>query len=109
MSDKISKFESAGMAKRLWANLMDGALFVFAYFIIAMWIFTPLANVFFDYNSKNELGNQYKFTSHLTVNQKRNDDGVLEIVEVKDSAGDYTPLSTSRRYSLCSVSRSYSE
>lgn len=89
MSDKISKFESAGMAKRLWANLMDGALFVFAYFIIAMWIFTPLANVFFDYNSKNELGNQYKFASHLTVNQKRNDDGVLEIVEVKDSTGDY--------------------
>lgn len=87
MSDKIAKFEKAGMAKRLWAAIMDATIFVFTYFLLAIWVFTPIANAAFKYDEKNDLGNQYRFASHLLVNQKRNDDGDLIVVEMKDTTG----------------------
>lgn len=76
------------MAKRLWAAIMDAAVFVFAYFILALWVFTPLANVCFKYNEKYNLGHQYRFASHLLLIQEQNESGDgYVIVEVKDSDG----------------------
>ena len=93
--DKISKYETAPIAKRLFAGIMDAVVFVFVFFGLALWVFTPIANAGLGYNDTVNVGKRYHLSSHLYLPQKINDDGNVIIVEVKDSTGnmdDYTEL-----------------
>ena len=106
-SEKISKYESAPIAKRLLAAIMDATVFIFVFLGLALWVFTPLSNPLFQYQDTVNIGRRYHLSSHLYLPQKINDDGNVVIVEVKDSTGnmmDYTELplydSKSEDYSL---------
>ena len=106
-NEKISKYEPAPIAKRLFAGIMDAAVFIFVFLGLALWVFTPLSNPLFQYQDTVNIGRRYHLSSHLYLPQKINDDGNIIIVEVKDSTGnmmDYTELplynSTSEDYSL---------
>lgn len=101
--DKISKYEPAPIAKRLFAGIMDGAVFLFTFFAFALWVFTPLSNPLFGYDKTQELGKRYWLASHLYLPEKLNDDGEVVVVEVKDSTGNLDDYSTAMLYYHTSV------
>lgn len=88
MSDKISKFEYAPLAKRVFAAIMDGAVFMFVFLLMALWVFRPIANAGLGYRETSELGYRYQLASHLYLAEKQDDNGNKVVVEVKDSTGD---------------------
>ena len=92
---KISHFEPAPIAKRLFAGIMDGAVFLFTFFILALWVTTPIAKAGMHYDDLYKLGERYQLASHLFLAQKSDDNGNVITVEVKDSTGnlsDYDSL-----------------
>lgn len=92
---KISKFEAAPIAKRLFAAMMDAVVFLFTFFLLAVWVMTPIANAGMGYQDKNTIGETYQLASHLYLAQKLDDNGNVINVDVKDSTGklsDYKSL-----------------
>lgn len=92
---KISKYEPAPIAKRLFAGIMDGVIFLFTFFILALWVTTPIANAGLHYQDYYRLGERYQLASHLFLAEKTDDNGNEIIVDVKDSTGnlaDYQSL-----------------
>ena len=92
---KISKYEPAPIAKRLFAGIMDGVIFLFTFFILALWVTTPIANAGLHYQDYYRLGERYQLASHLFLAEKSDDNGNEIIVDVKDSTGnlaDYQSL-----------------
>lgn len=92
---KISSFEAAPIAKRLFAAMMDAVVFLFTFFLLAVWVMTPIANAGMGYQDKNTIGETYQFASHLYLAQKLDDNGNVINVNVKDSTGklsDYKSL-----------------
>lgn len=102
MNDRLMHLEPAPIIKRLWAAIMDAAVLIMTYFAMAIWVFTPIAIAAFGYGDKNDQGYQYRFASHLTINQKQNDDGQYVIVEVKDSTGKYSDYVSTLLYNYSS-------
>ena len=91
----IAKYEPAPIAKRLFAGIMDAAVFIFVFFGLALWVFTPLSDPLFGYHETVNIGKRYHLSSHLFLPQKLDDDGNVVVVEVKNSTGnmnDYTEL-----------------
>ena len=107
MSDKISKYEIAPIAKRLFAGIMDAVVFLFVFFGMALWIFTPIADAAFGYQKSQDLGNRYFLASHLYVMQKTNDDGKIVSVEVKDSTGKFSDYQSAPLYSYTTEDTSF--
>ena len=88
MSDKLSKFEYAPLVKRVFAAIMDAAVFFFVFLGLALWVFRPIANAGLGYRETSELGYRYQLASHLYLAEKQDDDGNKVVVDVKDSTGD---------------------
>ena len=84
---KISSFEAAPIAKRLFAAIMDAVVFLFTFFLLAVWVMTPIANAGMGYQEKNTIGETYQLASHLYLAQKTDDNGNVINVDVKDSTG----------------------
>ena len=94
-SESISKFEAAPIAKRLFADIMDAAVFIFVFFALALWVFTPISDPAFGYTDTVNIGKRYHLSSALYLPQKIDDNGNVIIVSIKDSTGnmnDYTEL-----------------
>ena len=84
---KISSFEAAPIAKRLFAAIMDAVVFLFTFFLLAVWVMTPIADAGLGYGNKNQIGQTYQLASHLYLIQKTDDNGNVINVDVKDSSG----------------------
>ena len=84
---KISSFEAAPIAKRLFAAIMDAVVFLFTSFLLAVWVMTPIANAGMGYQEKNTIGETYQLASHLYLAQKTDDNGNIINIDVKDSTG----------------------
>ena len=84
---KISSFEAAPIAKRLFAAIMDAVVFLFTFFLLAVWVMTPIADAGLGYGNKNQIGQTYQLASHLYLIQKTDDNGNVMNVDVKDSTG----------------------
>ena len=102
-NDRISKYEPAPIAKRLFAGIMDGVVFIFIFLAMALWVFTPIADTAMDYNKTADVGKRYQLGTHLYIPQKTNDDGVVVDVEVKNSTGDLND------YTICMLYNSSNE
>ena len=86
---KISKYEPAPIAKRLFAGIMDGVVFIFTFLALALWAFTPIADATMNYNGTADVGKRYQLGTHLYLPLKTNDDGNVVVVDIKDSTGNY--------------------
>ena len=102
-NDRISRYEPAPIAKRLFAGIMDGVVFVFIFLAMALWVFTPIADAAMAYNSTADVGKRYQLATHLYIPQKINDDGVVVDIEVKNSTGNLDD------YTLCMIYNSSNE
>ena len=102
-NDRISKYEPAPIAKRLFAGIMDGVVFIFIFLAMALWVFTPIADATMAYNSTADVGKRYQLATHLYIPQKINDDGVVVDIEVKNSTGNLDD------YTLCMIYNSSNE
>ena len=71
-NEKISKYEPSPIAKRLFAGIMDAAVFIFVFLGLALWVFTPLSNPLFQYQDTVNIGRRYHLSSHLYLPQKIN-------------------------------------
>lgn len=100
---RISRYEPAPIAKRLFAGIMDGVVFIFIFLAMALWVFTPIADATMAYNSTADVGKRYQLATHLYIPQKINDDGVVVDIEVKDSTGNLDD------YTLCMIYNSSNE
>ena len=98
MKNKIAKYEEGPIAKRLFAAIMDAVVFIFVFFGLALWVFTPIANAGLGYQDANDLGRRYHLASHLYLAQKTNDDGIIVNVAVKDSTGNMLDYSEATLY-----------
>ena len=98
--NSISKYEIAPIAKRLFAGIMDGVVFIFTFLALALWVFTPTADAGMGYNATADVGKRYQLGSHLYVPQKTDDNGNVINVEVKDSTGNYNDYRVSTLYSF---------
>ena len=86
----ISKYEPAPIAKRLFAGIMDGVVFLFTFFALTLWAFTPLADAIFHTGETMAVGQRYQLATHLYLPLKTNDDGNVVVVDIKDSTGNYS-------------------
>lgn len=86
----ISKYEPAPIAKRLFSGIMDGVVFLFTFFALALWAFTPLADAIFHTGETMAVGQRYQLATHLYLPLKTNDDGNVVVVDIKDSTGNYS-------------------
>ena len=100
--NKISKYEIAPIAKRLFAGIMDGVVFLFTFFALALWVFTPIADHGLGYGKTYDEGQTYQLASHLYLPQKMNDDGKVVVVEIKDSTGKYEDYTVTTLYNSSS-------
>lgn len=105
--NKISRYEPAPMAKRLFAGIMDAAVFIFVFLAMALWVFTSIANAAFGYNDINNAGKRYHLATHLYLAQKIDDDGNLVVVPVKDSTGNMNDYSELTLYSSSNENPSF--
>ena len=105
--NKISRYEPAPMAKRLFAGIMDAAVFIFVFLAMALWVFTFIANAAFGYNDINNVGKRYHLATHLYLAQKIDDDGNLVVVPVKDSTGNMNDYSELTLYSSSNENPSF--
>ena len=105
--NKISRYEPAPMAKRLFAGIMDAAVFIFVFLAMALWVFTFIANAAFGYNDLNNVGKRYHLATHLYLAQKIDDDGNLVVVPVKDSTGNMNDYSELTLYSSSNENPSF--
>lgn len=105
--NKISRYEPAPMAKRLFAGIMDAAVFIFVFLAMALWVFTFIANAAFRYNDINNVGKRYHLATHLFLAQKIDDDGNLVVVPVKDSTGNMNDYSELTLYSSSNENPSF--
>lgn len=105
--NKISRYEPAPMAKRLFAGIMDAAVFIFVFLAMALWVFTSIANAAFGYNDINNVGKRYHLATHLFLAQKIDDDGNLVVVPVKDSTGNMNDYSELALYSSSNENPSF--
>lgn len=87
--NSISKYEIAPIAKRLFAGIMDGVVFIFTFLALALWVFTPIADAAMHYNDTADVGKRYQLGTHLYLPLKTNDDGNIVVVDIKDSTGNY--------------------
>ena len=85
---KMSKFEPASLAKRVFAGIMDGAVMLFTFFLFAIFVTTPIANVGLHRNDINNKLLAYQMGSHLVVMEAENEEGETITIEVKDSSGN---------------------
>ena len=97
---KMSKYEPASLAKRVFAGIMDAAVMLFIFFLLAAWALTPIADVAMHRVNKVDQGYTYQFASHLFVLETKNEAGEYETVEVKDSNGKV------RSYNISAIYRS---
>ncbi len=95
---KISHYEPAPIAKRLFAGIMDAAVFLFTFFILALWVTTPIAKAGMHYDDYYLLGERYQLASHLFLAEKSDDNGNDIVVEVKDSTGNLRDYNASTLY-----------
>lgn len=72
------------MGKRVLAALMDAVFFALLWFIMAMYIFTPIANSAFGYSNQMATGYQYQTASHIYLYVQLSTDGTETPIEVKD-------------------------
>ena len=83
-SNSITVIKEGGMGYRLFAGIIDGLCAVFIWLILAMFVFTPIANSAFNYNYKMSYGSHYQVVSQLFVYEQADDAGSMVPVEVKD-------------------------
>ena len=107
MAESISKIEPAPIAKRLFAAIMDALVFIFLFFGLAAFPFTPIAEAGLGYKEINRAETNYFYASHLYVAQKVDDNGDIQIVEVKDFGADFSRYSSLTLYSTTSADPSF--
>ena len=84
----MSKYESAPIAKRLFAAIMDAAVFIFVFFCLAFLVMWPIINEAMGYKDTIALGRRYQLASHLFFAEKKDDNDNYDVLEVKDTNGN---------------------
>lgn len=88
MSDKLSKYESAPIAKRLFAAIMDATVFIFVFFCLAFLVMWPIINEAMGYKETIALGRRYQLASHLFFAEQKDENDKYVVLDVKDTNGD---------------------
>lgn len=84
MKSELKSVKKASFFKRILADIMDGAVSLFVFFALYLFVFTPIANVAFKYNlMKNDFAT-LKVESHLFVTENENDDKYTLITNVSN-------------------------
>ena len=82
----MKRIEIASFGKRLLAGILDGGFFALIWFILAMFVMTPIMNSTMHYSDQMVLGLQYQIASHIYVVRQSIDinTGEQQLIEVKD-------------------------
>lgn len=100
VNPKVSTIIEAGLGKRVFSGILDGVLFAFLSILLALWVFTPIANSAMGYEQYQLLGTQYQIASHLYVYYQQTTDNNFEVIEAKDFT---EKLDTSKAFQIVPI------
>ena len=81
MKSDLRSIKKASFIKRVVAVIMDGAVTIFAFFALYLFVFMPIANAAFGYkNLKNESGD-LQIKSHLYVEQSEGSKSYIALID----------------------------
>ena len=80
----MTDIKEAHIVRRSIAALLDAVLAVFLFFLLMMYVTTPIANKAMGYSDLHQDYLRYQSASHLYVYQQANEDGSVSLIEVKD-------------------------
>lgn len=80
----MTDIKEAHIVRRSIAALLDAVLAVFLFFLLMMYVTTPIANKTMGYSDLHQDYLRYQTASHLYVYQQSNEDGSVSLIEVKD-------------------------
>ena len=97
MKNSIRSIKEAGLGGRMVAMVMDAVVFVFVFFALALFAFTPIANNAMHYNDLELQGTKWEVFSKLYVVEETLEDKTTKIVpfnELSTTTGKlkYIPL-----------------
>ena len=85
----MKSIKKGSFIKRLAAAIMDGALLVFTFLAISLFIFSPIANKAFGYQDLYAEGTQMRLDSNLYDYIKEGNDKNIPIIDFTDKDVDY--------------------
>lgn len=85
----MKSIKNASFIKRLVAALMDGAVLIFTFLAISLFVFSPIANKAFGYQKLYEEGTQMRLDSNLYDYIKEGNDKNIPIVDFNDKDVEY--------------------
>ena len=88
MKSELRSIKKAPFIKRLIATLMDGAVTLFVFFALYLFVFTPIANAAFGYKTLQEDKRSLQLESHLYVDEDESDDKENYVLLIESSNTD---------------------